>query len=208
MKKIIKNILKRFNYQLMPLGTIAMDRRQMDNLIRCKVFTDKIKDVPGAIVECGVGKGRTLMYFTQLCPQRSIYGFDSFEGFPEPSREDDSPRNPKKGEWSGTSVADVERQIKVAGLKSSVTYFEGFFSTTIRLYEGKPIALLHIDADLYQSYKDAFQLVKFVAPGGVILFDEYNTAAFPGATQAVDEFIKEAGLELKQEAGRYYVVKK
>lgn len=208
MKKFLKKIITRFGYQIMPLGTIAMDARQMAGLIRYKLFTDLVRKIPGNIVECGVGKGRTLLYFTYLCPDRNIHGFDSFEGFPEPTKEDASGRNPKKGEWSGVSESDILRIIKVAGVHKKVLLHRGFLSETVGTYSGEEIALLHIDVDLYGSYKDSFKLVRFVVPGGIILFDEYETKAFPGATKAVDEFIRETGLELLQEAGRYYVVKK
>ena len=31
---------------------------------------------------------------------KKIYGYDSFEGFPEPNIKDSSFRKPKKGDWS------------------------------------------------------------------------------------------------------------
>src|SRR3990167_5680013 len=51
-----------------------------------------IKDVPGAIVECGVFKGRTLLrlaYFRHIFQQeRNLIGFDTFAEFPEATGED------------------------------------------------------------------------------------------------------------------------
>ena len=32
--------------------------------------------------------------------QRRIFGYDSFEGFPDPTIEDRAFRDPKKGDWS------------------------------------------------------------------------------------------------------------
>ena len=67
-----------------------------------------IEKIPGDIVECGVGRGRSILILATLndllssseSGQRKIYGYDSFAGFPEPTAEDKSARNPKKGEWS------------------------------------------------------------------------------------------------------------
>lgn len=67
-----------------------------------------ICSLPGSIVECGVGRGRSLLIISALNTlygrseggQRDIWAFDSFAGFDEPSVEDASVRNPLKGEWS------------------------------------------------------------------------------------------------------------
>ena len=59
------------------------------------------KDIDGCIVECGVGRGFSLVNFSLANSIRNInkniYGYDSFEGFPEPSEEDISFRNTAKG---------------------------------------------------------------------------------------------------------------
>lgn len=61
------------------------------------------------IVECGVGRGRSLIsilspenYFSlkNSRSRRNIYALDSFEGFPEPSIQDKSSRNSTKGDWA------------------------------------------------------------------------------------------------------------
>lgn len=51
-----------------------------------------LAEIPGDIVECGVGRGRTLAI---LCAanvffklNRNVYGFDSFEGFPDATESD------------------------------------------------------------------------------------------------------------------------
>ena len=52
------------------------------------------------------------------------------------------------------------------------------------------IALLHLDVDLYQSYKDCLtHLFPKVASGGVILFDERESETYPGGKKAIDEFM-------------------
>ena len=57
----------------------------------------RITDVKGSIIECGVNHGFGLMAWTKLSAilepvnlTRRIYGFDTFEGFPEPSKQDKS----------------------------------------------------------------------------------------------------------------------
>ena len=67
-------------------------------------FFKKIEQLEGDIVECGIGRSRSLVILSSLlinssC-KRTLYAFDSFEGFPEPTEEDLSKRNPKKGDWN------------------------------------------------------------------------------------------------------------
>ena len=70
-------------------------------------FFREVQDVKGDIVECGVGRGRSLITLSAInkltsvlegCGERKIFAFDSFQGFPEPTFNDKSPRNPKKAE--------------------------------------------------------------------------------------------------------------
>src|SRR3989338_6864292 len=61
------------------IGKVAIYARQVD----------RVKNVPGAFVECGVWKGRTLLMLAPLAgPTRAVWGFDSFHGFPELSAHD------------------------------------------------------------------------------------------------------------------------
>ena len=50
------------------------------------------KDIPGDIVECGVGSGSSIIFLKSLQKEkkdnRKMWGFDSFEGFPKGSDKD------------------------------------------------------------------------------------------------------------------------
>jgi len=183
---------------------------------------EKIGNLEGDIVECGVGWGRSLLYLSLLSrlesKGRNIWGFDSFEGFPEPANEDVSPRDPKKGEWK-TDIASVYQQLKESGLDklfidTQITLIKGFFEDSLSKYTGNKIALLHADADLYKSYKTIYDaLFERVVPNGIIMFDEYmNTFEYekwPGAKKAIDEtFLKNCELKRDTSSGKYYAVKK
>lgn len=201
------------------------DVRSAVTFLYQKRLFDRIRHLEGDIVECGVGKGRTLLFWTLLCydegRQRHIWGFDSFEGFPEPTEEDASPRNAQKGEWDVTSIQKIHELLVSAGLSyhwicSTITLIQGFFEESLAKYAGERIALLHIDADLYQSYKTVLEtLYDKVEKGGIIALDEYmgtfDHYNFPGAKKAVDEFLAERGLEVDivrdPASDKYYFVK-
>ena len=182
---------------------------------------ERIKTIDGDVVECGIGWGRSLALWAYLVrledKKRQLWGFDSFEGFPEPAAQDQSVRNTKKGEWK-TSLESVMKMLNSSELDPlfvsyQITLVKGFFKDSLAKHTGKSIALLHVDADLYESYRDVLeQLYPKVAIGGAILFDEYmNTMEhekFPGARKAIDEFFK-GGTKIQRDAlsGKYFVIK-
>lgn len=185
-----------------------------------------IRNVPGDVVECGVGQGTTLTMLAYLVGSerkgRCLRGFDSFEGFPEPSEHDASWRDPKKGEWAieaGVTATLLEGSgIHAEYPDIAIQLTKGFFTETLPLESAYQIAFLHADCDLYTSYQAVLEnMWPRVASGGVVLFDEYREYSsskpdedkWPGATRAIDEFFCPLGLTLchNKEAGKYYLIK-
>lgn len=198
-------------------------------------FFEMTRNIPGDIVECGIGRGRSLLVITAInCflskrkgGQRHIFGYDSFEGFPEPTIEDKSPRNLKKGEWSHSPSGKYKYSKKFiklvlkegAGIplnKISLTLTKGFFSDSLKNHPQKPIAILHIDTSLYQSYKAVLEnLFDKVNKGGVIVFNDFTKEEkrkeySPGTRLAVKEFLGNRYKNLKSSSikGTCFFIKK
>jgi O-methyltransferase len=185
-------------------------------------FFEHIRDVEGDIVECGVGRGDTFVMLSILAKRegigRRVWGFDSFEGFPPPTAEDRSPRNPQAGEWK-SDLGLVVQRLRAAGLDEHFvnrqgTLIPGFFEESLELFRGKQIALLHLDCDLYRSYQTCLAtLYPLVQPNGIVAFDEYiNTGqlrSFPGAQRAIDEYFGDQVhlITSDRDTGQYYLVK-
>ena len=157
---------------------------------------EKVREVEGDIVECGVSIGHGALLFLLLSEyvgvERTYVGFDSFEGFPDPEAKDEKTPIRGKGFWANPpeTVLRVLRDGRVPEktIRDRVKLVKGLFDKTLPLYNGR-IALLHLDGDLYESYKIPLrELYEKVAPGGVIMFDEYADDRWPGARKAVDEF--------------------
>ena len=188
--------------------------------LMCYLY-DSINNVDGNIVECGVGQGRSFLTLADLVyretGQRILWGFDSFEGFPEPSIEDQSERNPKKGEWNLSSPDTIRALLIERGgitksfIDDKFILIPGFFQESLVEYDHTtPIAFLHLDVDLYNSYKITLEsLFPHVASGGVVLFDEYKHHHWPGATKAIDEYLSGRGLPIRFDrcSGRHYIIK-
>src|SRR5205807_10590327 len=140
-----------------------LPRISRGSLDRCLYFLDqleKIRGVEGDIVECGVSIGHGALLFLLLSQylgvERTYYGFDSFEGFPDPVAQDGTTPITGKDFWANPpeTVLLVLRDGRVPEriIRDRVRLVKGFFDDTLSSYEGK-IALLHLDGDLYESYK-------------------------------------------------------
>jgi len=189
-----------------------------------KRMFDKISDVKGDIVECGVGMAGTFQILALLVEQerggiRKLFGFDSFRGFPQPTAEDISPRNPKKGEWNYLTIEEAREvlfkcEIDPQFLESQIYLIDGFFAETLPKYKDKisSIALLHLDVDLYRSYKECLEhLFPKVVKGGVVLFDEYigEEHNWPGAKKAIDEYFQGTKYKIQRDDqyNKYFLIK-
>jgi len=201
------------------------------NVIYWNKFFEMTKNVPGDIVECGIGRGRSLLILCALNyyfekdegGQRQIFGYDSFEGFPEPKIEDKSLRSPKKGDWASSPsgkydyspefIKQILNEANIPLEKIDLTLMKGFFNESLINHPQNPIAILHIDGDLYESHKSVLEkLFDQVNRGGVIIFDdvlevEDSEDPFPGGKLAVKEFFKEKYQLLKTSIGGtlYYI---
>lgn len=218
-RRFIRQLLRKFGYEIKRTPFLKEGMIRMRRFLYFDRMFDSISSIDGDIVECGVEKGESFLFFAFLASKekkgRTLWGFDSFEGFPEPTIEDyDSWRNPKKGELGGINVEDIYTILEQAGIdeyfcKNNIEIVKGFFNQTLKLYGGRPIALLHIDADLYGSYKTVLkELFPRVVEGGVVLFDDY-CGTWKGAVKAVDEYFKGTDYEVLRDkiSGKYYVIK-
>lgn len=170
----------------------------------------KIIDVKGSIIECGVFSGNGLMSWAQLSSImepvaffRRIYGFDTFEGFPDINDKDlknSEKINWKKGDLKDDCYNDLQKCIKLFDQNRFLNQFpkvsliKGDFVKTGKIFlKENPhliIALLYLDFDIYQPTKKALELFLPRMPKGSILaFDEINNPLWPGETLALLESI-------------------
>ena len=154
-------------------------------------FLDKAAGIDGDVAECGVWRGRTLiamgLYLKQAGSAKKLWGFDSFAGFDEAV-----PHN-----FKNTSSDVVEGKALIFGL-SNVTIVPGYFRESFKAVENRRFSFVHIDCDVYDSYVECLSFFyPRMAPGGVILFDEYDDPDWPGAKRAVDEFCRSSGASVE-----------
>ena len=225
-KDATKRVLRRFlgldvrlalsrKYYLHPYNH---NTKHVTRFMHFQHLLNALREVEGKVVECGVGPGLSLFDFAMISnaigKPRHMLGYDSFEGLPDPVPTD-GPWNARSGGFFSYSMQHVRDQLVLAGLDehfidTNITLVPGAFETTLPHYDKGPIALLHIDVDLYESYRTVLaNLYDHVAPHGIIAFDEYRLTQWPGATAAIDEFFSDKPEKPVRSdvAARYYVVK-
>lgn len=176
----------------------------------------KIADLPGAVVECGVFKGASLMRFASFrhylenATSRPIIGFDAFGHFPQEQlqTEDDRAFAERFEGSSGVGILpDTLNDCLSDKGFGNVQLIGGDVLETVDAYLEKNlhlrVALLHLDMDVYKPTQHCLErFYDRLVPGGVVVIDDYGTVG--GASQATDEFIARHGLMLAKT--RFYTV--
>jgi len=176
--------------------------------------------VKGCFVECGVARGGCAALMATLAKDKMkmMWMFDSFEGLPEPTKEDEyneidiakarqfgdrSLGLVLKGYCLGT-LDEVQKLFAELGLYK-VSMIKGWFEDTLPKYKDMvgDIAVLRIDADWYESTKCCLEnLYDNVVVGGYVIIDDYETTI--GCKKAVDEFL-DVELHLDGRGGCYFI---
>jgi hypothetical protein len=123
--------------------------------------------VKGLYLEFGVFEARSLNYCAGLIGSHLIYGFDSFEGFPE------------AWDWNrhgGYKKGYFSLKGKIPRVRDNVRLVKGWFTDTLPGFlreHPENVAFLHLDADLYSSTVPVLeQLNDRLVPGSIIAFNE------------------------------------
>lgn len=158
------------------------------------------RHLPGDVADCGVYRAASTvgmaLYLREKGIAKTIYGFDSFEGFDEASFQADLPLGGAENEdrhghgFSSTSLALVTHKAERFHLHN-IRFVPGYFNLSFPRFDPTVrFCLVHLDVNLYESYKECLEFFyPRVVPGGIILFDEYNDPPWPGCNRAVDEFL-------------------
>jgi O-methyltransferase len=137
----------------------------------------------GEVAECGVYRGGTARILAELLPTRPLHLFDTFEGMPETDPKRDLH---KRGDFADTDLDSVRDYL--SGF-ANVDFVPGLIPDSLQVVSERTFSFVHIDLDIYGAIKSACEFFyPRVAPGGVVLFDDYGFPSCPGARAAVDEF--------------------
>ena len=168
--------------------------KRVNALIEAIEYLTKYQ-IPGAIVECGVWKGGSMMAAALALQDtnRELYLYDTFEGMTDPTEVDKS--------FDGRTAIEQFSDVRCyAGLEEVRTNMlsTGYPEDKIHFVIGRveemlqvtvpdTIALLRLDTDWYESTKCELEnLYPRLVKGGILIIDDYGH--WQGCKKAVDEY--------------------
>lgn len=154
-----------------------------DTLTSLILSAASVRDVPGAVAECGVLQGGTLRALSMVFPNKTILGFDTFAGMPAQSWSEGEVHN--IGDFADTSLETVTANL--IG-RENVTLVPGVFPDTCHPYRNWKFAFVYVDFDLYHSTLAAIDwFLPRMWRGGLMVFDDYDWPMCPGVKRAIEE---------------------
>ena len=182
-----------------------------------------VENIPGHIVELGVGAGRNAIVLGHLLKLNSqhgnsrYFGFDTFESYTE--RDLENHKELSRERWSTNSKSFVDDRIKTFNLQDTCLTIEGDIIESLPRFLESPNSrftsssfycrLIYVDTSAYDPAKLSIEvLYKHLVPGGILAIDQKKQG---GEWKAIVEFATENNLELvttsKYNSTPAYIVK-
>ena len=160
-------------------------------------------NIPGDVVEFGCYAGTTSLFIRRLLDQhgqsgkRTFHVYDSFQGLPQKSSQDQSPAG-SDFEAGKLSVSKKEflHQFKAANLNPPIIH-KSWFNQLSAQDIPKQIAFAFLDGDFYSSILDSLSLIwPHLVNGAIVVVDDYKREALPGVERAVQEFCRNKAIKI------------
>ncbi|NBN78332.1 dTDP-6-deoxy-L-hexose 3-O-methyltransferase [Microvirga tunisiensis] len=186
------------------------DQSRINKLLAHYELYRRIVDLPGDVVEFGVFKGLSLIRFAQFRAlmetdqSRRIVGFDAFGKFPSEglarAADRDFIARFEAAAGHGLARDELGAVLREKGFGNIDLVAGDVFETLPRYLASRPelrLSLLHLDMDVAEPTRFVLEtLYDRVVPGGLVVIDDYATVA--GATDVVDDFLRDRGLQLRK----------
>ncbi len=147
------------------------------------------KEVSGAVAELGVYRGDFAKVINTVFPDRKLYLFDTFEGFPEEDMNYETENNlllNTVGKLSNTSVEYVMGRMPHP---ERCVIRKGYFPETAAGLEDERYAFVNIDVDLYKPILAGLEYFwPRMAENGYIFVHDYFSFSYAGTKKAIEEF--------------------
>ena len=148
----------------------------------------ELDDVPGAAAELGVYRGGFARCLNALLPERTLYLFDTFEGFDAAEAKDEA-----AGFVQAHRNTGADRVLRLMPHPEKVIIRQGLFPASIGGLEER-FALVSLDVDLEGSTLAGLRwFYPRLNPGGYILLHDYNSPRLPGVKHALRCYEAELG---------------
>ena len=226
-KRLLKHLIQRWGYDVVPLKQsppfpVDFDPDAVDTIRAVKPYTMTSHEriyaviqatryivaakIGGAIVECGVWRGgsmmavaRTLLHLGTI--NVDMFLFDTYEGMTQPSSDDVDYRGvdaepefvrtrtgADESDWCRATIAEVENNLTGTSYpRERIKLIKGKVEETIPAQAPDRIALLRLDTDWYEStHHELVHLYPRLSSGGVLIIDDYGH--WKGCRKATDAY--------------------
>lgn len=148
----------------------------------------KIVDVPGCFAEFGVYNGGTTIIMSQSDPSRLILAFDTYKGIPQEDYHPEEDFGDPPGKW----IPSAPPRVLFRNYPNIKPIVGRFVDTLPKQPTRLRLALVHLDCDLYESYRQVMEwMVPHLAQGAIVVVDDYESCK--GCRRAVDEWMEVYG---------------
>ena len=160
--------------------------------------------ISGDVVELGCYTGTTSLFIQRVLREeaksRGFHVYDSFGGLPPKVAQDSSPAGTQfvAGELNACKRTFV-RHFKQAGLPLPFIH-KAWFEELTQADLPPKIAFAFLDGDFYTSIASSLKVITpLLVNGSVIVVDDYQSEALPGARKAVDEWARRHNYTVRAE---------
>jgi len=168
---------------------------RLDNLQAC-ILDVLRRRIPGDLLEAGVWRGGATILMRAVLraygdTDRVVWAADSFQGLPKPNVAH-FPADANDRHWTyaplAVSLDEVRANFARYGLlDAQVQFLVGWFRDTLPTAPIAQLAVLRLDADMYESTLDALSaLYPKLSRGGYVIIDDYGQV--PGCRAAVEDY--------------------
>jgi O-methyltransferase len=142
------------------------------------------EQIPGSLAEVGVWRGETSAFLHRLAPQRRLYLFDTFEGFPD----EDLPPAAVDRRFRDTSAEAVRARV---GPSPNVVLTPGYVPDVLSDVSDEQFAFVLLDLDLFEPTRASLEFFyPRLSRGGYLVVHDYNNPESEWACKrAFDAFL-------------------
>jgi O-methyltransferase len=177
-------------------------------LISYEVGKNKLE---GSVAELGVYKGKFAKYINAYFPGRSLYLFDTFEGFDARDISSEKKQQFSAGSQDFSDTSE-KRVLKIMPFPENCIPVKGFFPESANAIDASErFVFVSLDADLYEPIYSGLQFFyPRLVSGGYVFVHDFNNDHYKGARKAVEQFCAEQQIHfvpLPDSAGSAVIVK-
>lgn len=148
----------------------------------------KNKKIKGAVAELGVYRGAFAKCINGVFPDRTLYLFDTFEGFLEEDLKYEKIQGLLKNEVGKFSNTSEEYVLGRMPYPDKCIIKKGYFPDTAEDLNER-FAFVNIDVDLYKPILSGLEYFwPKMSKGGYILVHDFFSLSYAGTRKAIEEF--------------------